>query len=83
MGVLEEDVRAGRRGEPDRGAAPRETRVARDDVVEERPGERRRRAREGEERPRRLLGGDGPAAGLDELHEPVRRVERQLHEWGW
>ncbi len=79
VGVLEEDVGAGRRGEPDRGAAPRETRVPRDDVVEERPGERRRRAREGEERPRRLLGGNGPAAGLDELHQTIGGVEAELH----
>ena len=39
-----EDVRPGRRGETDRRAPPGEPRVARDDVVEERPRERGRRA---------------------------------------
>ncbi len=80
--VLEEDVRTGRVGEADRRAAPGEASVPRDDVVEERPGERRRRAREREEHAGRVLRGDRAAAGLDELDEAVRGVERQLHPPG-
>ena len=79
MRVLESDVRARRRREPDRCAAPGEPRVAGDDVVEQRPGERRRRAREGEQRPRRLVGRHRPPPGLDELDEPVGGIERELH----
>jgi hypothetical protein len=81
--VLEEDVRAGRVGEPDRGAAPREARVPGDDVVEERAGERRRRAREREEHAGCVLRRDGAAAGLDELDESVRSIERELHRRRW
>ena len=79
MRVLERDVRARRRREPDRCAAPGEPRVAGDDVVEQRPGKRRRRARESEQRPRRLVGRHRPAPGLDELDEPVGGIERELH----
>src|SRR6185312_7385506 len=57
--------------------ARRETRGL--EVVEQRPGERRRRAREGEQRPRRLVGRHRPAPGLDELDEPVGGIERELH----
>ncbi|MCZ7588821.1 MAG: hypothetical protein M5U27_08240 [Gaiella sp.] len=81
--VLEQEVRARRRGQPDRGATPRESRVARDDVVEERPREGRRGAREREEGARRLVGGHRPAPRLDELDEPVGGVEGQLHAVGW
>ena len=79
MRVLESDVRARRRREPDRCAAPGKPRVAGDDVVEQRPGERRRRAREGEQRPRRLVGRHRPPPRLDELDEPVGGIERELH----
>src|SRR5207247_1006309 len=34
---------------------------------------------DGEEPPGRLLGEDGPSPLLDELHEPVRRIEPELH----
>ena len=77
--VLEEDVRAGRVGEPDRCAAPGETGVTGDDVVEQRARERRGRAREREEHPGRLLRRHGAAAELDQLDQPVGGVERQLH----
>ena len=79
MRVLELHVLARWGGEADRGAPPGEARVARDDVVEERAGECRRRAREREEAPRRLRRVDRPTPRLDELHEPVGGVERELH----
>ena len=69
----------GRVGEPDRGAAPREPRVARDDVVEQRAGDRRRGRREREERAGRLAGRHRPASRLDELDEAVGAVEGELH----
>ena len=81
--VLEEDVRPGRRSQADRPSPPREPRVTRDDVVEERPRERGRSAGEREEDARRLVRGHRPAPGLDELDEAVGSVERELHAAGW
>ena len=75
MRVLEEDVAAGRIREPDGRTAPREPGVTLDDVVEERPGERRRRVREREQRARGLVDGDGAAPRLDELDQAVGGVE--------
>ena len=78
-GALERGRRARRIGEPDRGAAPREPGVARDDVVEQRPRDRRRRRGEREERAGGLARRDRAAARLDELDEPVGGVEGELH----
>ena len=78
-GRLERSRCPGRIGEPDRRAAPREPRVARDHVVEQRARDRRRRRGEGEERPRGLAGRNRAASRLDELHEPVGGIERELH----
>ena len=83
MRVLEQDVRAGGCCQPDGRATPGEPGVAGDDVVEQRAGERRRGARQREERPRSLVRGHRTASGLDELDEPVRRIERQLHAARW
>ena len=80
MRVLQEDVAPGRIREPDGRTAPREPGVTLDDVVEERPGERRRRVREREQRPRGLVDGDGASPRLDELHQAIGGVEAELHE---
>ena len=77
--VLEEDVRTRRGRQPDRCPPPGETGVTGDDVVEQGAREGRGRAREREEHPGRLLRRHGPAAELDQLHQPVGGVERELH----
>ena len=78
-GVLEQDGGTGWVGEPDRGAAPREPRVTRDDIVEQRAGDRRRGRREREERAGRVAGRHRPPSRLDELDEAVGAVEGELH----
>ena len=75
MRVLQQDVVAGGIREPDGRTAQRKPGVTRDDVVEERPGERRRGVREREQRARRLVDGNRAAPGFDELDQPVRRIE--------
>ena len=77
--VLEEDVLAGWRREPDGGAAPGEPGVALDDVVEERARDRRWRARERVEQARGLVCRHRPSPELDQLDEPVRGIEGELH----
>ena len=79
MRVLQQDVVAGGIREPDGRTAPRKPGVTRDDVVEERPRERRRGVREREQRTRRLVDGNRAAPGLDELDKSVRGVEAKLH----
>ena len=77
--MLEQEACTRRVGETDRGAAPREPRVTRDDVVEQRPRDRRRGGRERKERAGRLAGGHRPPTRLDELDEAVGAVEGKLH----
>ena len=60
-------------------AAPGEPRVAVDDVREQRACEPDRDVAQRVERLGGVLGGHGPVPGLDELHQAVGRVERQLH----
>ena len=60
-------------------AAPGQARVTRDDVLEERPGDRRRRAAQARTASGCVVGGQRPAAGLDQLDEAVGGVERELH----
>ena len=76
---LEGQPLAGRRGQADAVTTPGEADVAFDDVLEQAPGERHGRMREREERAGRLLGGNRPPALLNQLDEPVGRIERQLH----
>ena len=79
LGVLDLDSAVRLDREADARAEPREPRVALDDVLEQRARERGRRPLEREEDARRLLRADRAAAGLHELHEPIRGVERELH----
>ena len=66
-------------GEADRGAAPLQPRVTGDDLVEQRAGNRRRRRGESEEGSGGVRRGDVAVPRLDQLHEPVGSVERELH----
>ena len=77
--VLERERRAGRRREPDAAAAPGEPRIAVDDVGEQRAGEPGRDVPQRIELAGRVLGGHRPVPRLDQLHEPVGGVERELH----
>src|SRR4029453_12934096 len=77
--VLDQHVDDGLVRESDPRPAPREARVAVDDVPEQGGGQRARRALEPEENARGVLGRYGAAARLDELHETVGRVEGELH----
>ena len=79
LGVLDQDVGVRRVGEPDARAEPGEPRVALDDVLEQRAGERSRRPLEREEHVRRVVRSDRPAPSLHELDEPIRSIERELH----
>ena len=72
--VLEREPVAGRPGEGHRVAVPREAGVGLDHLREQRARERDRRLPQGEQPPRRLVGDDGAAPLLDELHEPVGGV---------
>ena len=72
--VLEREPVAGRSGEGHRVAVPREAGVGLDHLREQRARERDRRLPQGEQPPRRLVGDDGAAPLLDELHEPVGGV---------
>ena len=65
--------------EPDARAAPGEACVAIDDVGEQRACEPGGDVPQRIQRLRGLLGRHRPVPGLDELHEPVGRVERELH----
>ena len=67
-------------GQRDEVAAPREPRVGTHRLVEQAPRDPVGKPAEREEPPRRLLGGHRPAALLDELDEPVGRVQAKLHE---
>ncbi len=77
--VLEQQVVPERTGERHRVAAPGEPRVGVDDLGEQRAREPDGRLAEGEETAGRLLGDDGAPPLLDELHEPVGRIEPELH----
>ncbi len=79
LGVLDQRVDAALVRQSNPRAAPREARVAVDDVREEGMGERDGRALEREESARGVLGRDGAAARVDELNETVGRVEGELH----
>ena len=80
-GVLERHASARRVGQADGGAAPGEPGIACDHIVEEGPGDRRRRRGEREERARGVARRDGASSRLDELHEPIGGIEGQLHPW--
>jgi hypothetical protein len=75
------DERLGRLAvrKPDTASEPRQARVTLDHIREERVGQRRRGALEGEEDACRLLGPDSAAARVNELDEAVGGIERQLH----
>ena len=77
--MLECCPRAGWVGEGDRRTAPGEPRVSFDDVVEKLAREADGNVPEREERPRGVLERHRPAPRLDELDEPVSRVEGELH----
>ena len=64
-------------GEPDRGAAPREPRVARDHVVEQRPCDRRRGRGEREERAGRVAGRHRALAAPRRARRAGRRRRRR------
>ena len=76
---LERQIVPRRRREPDARPAPGEPRVAGDDVLEQAPRQPFGRVREREEHAGGLLDGNRPAPLLDELHEPVGRIEGELH----
>ena len=78
-GVLERKRGAGRRRKPDAGPAPGKACVAVDDIREERAREPCRHVAERVEGTRRVLGRHRPVPRFHELHEPVGRVERELH----
>src|SRR4029453_19341950 len=65
--------------ERDATAAPREARVRDDDVVEQRARHPLRQVGESEERAGRPPPRNSPAPPLDELEEPVSRIEPKLH----
>jgi hypothetical protein len=77
--VLEQERGARRLGEPDARSPPGEAGVALDDVREQGAGEPGGHVAERVEGLRRVLRRHGPVPCLDELDEPVRRVERELH----
>ncbi len=78
--VLDQDVCARRIGKPHRLAAPDQPGVVADDLVEQAPGEADGSVAEGEEPPSRLLGVDRSPPFLDQLDEPVRRIQPELHD---
>ena len=78
-GVLEQDLGSGRIGEPHRIAPPGQPRVLRDDLFEQASGEPDGRLPQGKEAPCRILGVDRPPPLLDQLDEPVGRIQSQLH----
>ena len=79
VACFEQDLGAGRIGEPHRVAAPGQPRVLADDLLEQAAGEPDGRVPQGEEAPCRLLGVDRPAPLFDQLDEPVGRIQSQLH----
>ncbi len=78
-GVLEQDLGSGRIGEPHRIAPPGQPRVLSDDLFEQASGEPDGRLPQGKEAPCRILGVDGAPPLLDQLDEPVGRIQSQLH----
>ena len=79
VGVLEEDALGVCRLEGDAPAAPRETCVPRDDVVEQRARHALREVGEREQRPRRVLDRHGAATLLHELDKSISGIQPQLH----
>ena len=77
--LLERNLLGRRHAQTDGGTAPGETRIAGDDLVEQRACDPRRRRGEREERTCGLVHGHRAASRLDELHEPVRGIEAELH----
>ena len=73
--ILEQELRTERAGESDRIAVPREPRVGLDNIREQRARECDRCLPQRKEPACRLLGDDRPAPLLDELDEPVGRVQ--------
>ena len=79
LGVLDERLGAGLACKPDPCAAPHETRVVGDDVGEQRVRQGDGCALECEEDARGVLRRDSAATRLDQLHQTVGGVERELH----
>ena len=79
-GELERQALGRGLGQRDEVAAPREPRIGTHRLLEQPPGGPVGKPPEREEPPRCLLGGNGPAALLDELDEPVGRVQAKLHD---
>ena len=73
--ALEREIRTEWRRQANCVATPRHARVLADDLVEQRAGQADRCVTQGEEPSGGLLGGDRPTAFLDQLDEPVGRVE--------
>jgi CPA2 family monovalent cation:H+ antiporter-2 len=78
--VFEQDVGARRIGQTHRIAAPGQAVVVTDHLFEQAAGEVDGRVPEGEEPPGRLLRVDRPPPLFDQLDEPIRRVQSQLHD---
>jgi hypothetical protein len=77
--LLEQHTLGVRDLERDAASSPGEPRVVAHDVVEQRTRHPLRDVPEREERARRLLDRNGAAPFLDELDQPIRRVEPELH----
>ena len=73
--ALEREIRTEWRRQANCVATPRHARVLADDLVEQRAGQADRCVTQREEPSGGLLGGDRPTAFLDQLDEPVGRVE--------
>ena len=80
LGVFERGVEVRRAGEAYPSPEPLEARIVGDDVGEQGACEFCGRPLEREERARRFFGRDRTVPRLHELDEPVRGVERELHE---
>ena len=77
--LLEQHALGVRDRERNAASSPGEPRVVADDVVEQRTRHALRHVPECEERARRVLDGNGATPFLDELDQPIRRVEPELH----
>ena len=77
--ALERQVRAGRFRQPDGVSAPGQASVFADDFLEQAARHPDRGVAEREQPTRSLLDEDGPAPFLDELDQPVRGVQPELH----
>jgi monovalent cation:H+ antiporter-2, CPA2 family len=79
-GLLEQQLGARRLRQPDRVAAPGQAGILSDDLLQQAASEPERGVAKREEPARGLLGEDRPPPLLDELDEPVGRIEPELHQ---